>query len=216
MFDKKTIIRYNLIGDNMLSINKVISDEYYINKSRFITKLFRIDNPDEINNIINSVKKEYRDATHYCYAYIIDQVKHFDDDGEPSGTAGMPILNVLENNNLNHVLCIVIRYFGGIKLGAGGLVRAYTKSATNVMDNNSFIELDKGQLLAIYFNYNDTKQIDHFLNGTKVVSKEFTDVVIYHIQIPDNQIDKYISFFKDHKIKYKQLNEVYIEKELTQ
>ena len=128
----------------------------------------------------------------------------------------MQRINVLENNNLNHVLCIVIRYFGGIKLGAGGLVRAYTKSVTTVMNNNYFIELDKGQLLAIYFNYNDTKQIDRFLNGTKIVSKEFTDMVIYHIQIPGNQIEKYISFFKDHKIEYKQLNEVYIEKELTQ
>lgn len=200
----------------MLSIKEPLTDEYCINKSRFITKIYRVDNPDNIKSIINHVKEEYKDATHYCYAYIIDQVKHFDDDGEPSGTAGMPILNVLENNNLNHVLCIVIRYFGGIKLGAGGLVRAYTKSVTTVMNNNYFIELDKGQLLAIYFNYNDTKQIDRFLNGTKIVSKEFTDMVIYHIQIPGNQIEKYISFFKDHKIEYKQLNEVYIEKELTQ
>lgn len=200
----------------MLSIKEPLTGEYCINKSRFITKIYRVDNPDNIKSIINHVKEEYKDATHYCYAYIIDQVKHFDDDGEPSGTAGMPILNVLENNNLNHVLCIVIRYFGGIKLGAGGLVRAYTKSVTTVMNNNYFIELDKGQLLAIYFNYNDTKQIDRFLNGTKIVSKEFTDMVIYHIQIPGNQIEKYISFFKDHKIEYKQLNEVYIEKELTQ
>lgn len=198
----------------MLSINKAISDEYYINKSRFITKLFRIDNPDEINNIINSVKKEYRDATHYCYAYIIDQVKHFDDDGEPSGTAGIPILNVLESNNLNHVLCVVIRYFGGIKLGAGGLVRAYTKSVTNVMDTNYFVQLDKGTEMIICFNYNDTKYIDYFLNNTKIIAKDFTDTIQYKLHIPNEQLDTYINFFNDHNIKYQQLDEIYIEKEL--
>lgn len=198
----------------MLSINKAISDEYYINKSRFITKLFRIDNPDEINNIINSVKKEYRDATHYCYAYIIDQIKHFNDDGEPSGTAGIPILNVLENNNLNHILCVVIRYFGGVKLGAGGLVRAYTKSVTNVMDTNYFVQLDKGTEMIICFNYNDTKCIDHFLNNTKIISKDFTDTIQYKLHIPNEQLDTYINFFNDHNIKYQQLDEIYIEKEL--
>ena len=86
-----------------------------------------VDNIEDINNILNNIKNEYKDATHYCYAYIIDNTKRFNDDGEPGGTAGMPILNVIEQNNLNHVLIVVVRYFGGIKLGAGGLVRAYSK-----------------------------------------------------------------------------------------
>ena len=102
-----------------------------INKSKFYGIIIPINNIEEIPNILNNIKNEYKDATHYCYAYILDNIKRFNDDGEPGGTAGMPILNVLENNNLNHLLAVVVRYFGGIKLGAGGLVRAYTNSITN-------------------------------------------------------------------------------------
>ena len=80
----------------MLSIKKYSENEIIINKSRFITSIFRIDNIENINNYIKEIKKKYKDATHYCYAYIIDNNKRFNDDGEPSGTAGMPILDVLE------------------------------------------------------------------------------------------------------------------------
>ena len=105
-----------------------------INKSKFICELIYINNENEIIKRLNTIKNKYKDATHYCYAYICDNVKRFNDDGEPGGTAGMPILNVLENNNLNHVLCVVIRYFGGIKLGAGGLVRAYSDVTLQAID----------------------------------------------------------------------------------
>lgn len=198
----------------MLSIKNTITNEYCINKSRFITKLYRVDNLDSIKDIINNIKDEYKDATHYCYAYIIDQVKHFSDDGEPTGTAGMPILNVLENNSLNHILCIVIRYFGGIKLGAGGLVRAYTKSVTNIMDNKNFIELVKGKEFIINFDYNMIKQIDYFLKNTKIISKSFDNIIKYHLQIADDKQDMYISFFEENNIEYQQLNNIYMEKEL--
>ena len=122
---------------------KTIEDSNYtivINKSKFICELLYINNQDEIDSKLKDIKHKYKGATHYCYAYIYDNNKRFNDDGEPGGTAGMPILNVLENNNLNHVLCVVIRYFGGIKLGAGGLVRAYTKSASEVIKLVNLIE----------------------------------------------------------------------------
>lgn len=111
----------------------MIENEIIIKKSKFITKLYEIDNTNCINEIIDDLKKEYKKATHICYAYIVNGQEKAVDDGEPSGTAGRPILNVLQKRKENNKLIVVIRYFGGIKLGAGGLVRAYTKSASEIL-----------------------------------------------------------------------------------
>ena len=108
----------------MKSIQKEITSEIIINKSRFITILTNINDIDKVKEKLEEIKKKYKDATHYCYAYIINNHEKCSDNGEPSGTAGMPILNVLKQNDLTNILCVVIRYFGGIKLGAGGLIRA--------------------------------------------------------------------------------------------
>lgn len=115
----------------MYIINNNVENEIIIKKSRFITKLIYIDDIDEVNKIIDNLKKEYKKATHICYAYIIDGKEKAVDDGEPSGTAGRPILNVIQKKSVTNVLAVVIRYFGGIKLGAGGLVRAYTNSISD-------------------------------------------------------------------------------------
>lgn len=113
----------------MYIIDKDIENEIIIKKSKFITKLYYIEDVSKVNDIINNLKKEYKKCTHICYAYIIGSNVKAVDDGEPSGTAGKPILNVLNKKNITNVLCVTIRYFGGIKLGASGLTRAYTKSA---------------------------------------------------------------------------------------
>ena len=113
----------------MLSV-KNNTNTIIIKNSRFICLLYQVNNIEEINKYLDEAKKTYKDATHYCYAYIIDNISKCSDDGEPSNTAGLPMLQVLKHNNLNNVLCIVIRYFGKILLGAGGLVRAYSKSVT--------------------------------------------------------------------------------------
>ena len=104
----------------MYTISNNSKYELIIKNSKFITLLYKINNEDIVKKILNNVKEIYPDATHYCYAYIIDNQKKSSDDGEPSKTAGLPILKVLENNQLNHILAIVVRYFGGIKLGANG------------------------------------------------------------------------------------------------
>ena len=107
-----------------------------IKKSKFFGYTFEVKTPDEVLAILTQLKKEHKKATHICYAYKIvngcEYVK-FSDDGEPSGTAGRPILNVIEKKKLENVLVCVVRYFGGIKLGAGGLVRAYTKCASDLL-----------------------------------------------------------------------------------
>ena len=106
--------------------------EIIIKKSKFISFLFEIKKLEDINKIINELKIEHKKATHICYAYKLDNNVKYYDDGEPNGTAGKPIYNIIEKKNLNNILIVVIRYFGGIKLGAGGLLRAYSNSASNL------------------------------------------------------------------------------------
>ncbi len=115
-------------------MNKLIKNNIIlIKKSKFLTFLYEIDNLEEIKEILNNLKIEHKKATHICYAYKIGVNAKYFDDGEPAGTAGKPIFNVIEKKNLNNVLIIVIRYFGGIKLGAGGLFRAYSNCASEIL-----------------------------------------------------------------------------------
>lgn len=161
-----------------------------INKSRFITNIFSVDNLDEVNDYLEKVRNKYKDATHHCYAYILDNTKRFNDDNEPSGTAGMPILDCLEKNNLNHVLCVVTRYFGGIKLGAGGLVRAYSNSVSNALNNTKKQELIDGYQVLIRFSYNKTDDINKLLENYEIISKNFNNDVEYIVNIDNNIKEK--------------------------
>ncbi|HIS87253.1 MAG TPA: YigZ family protein [Candidatus Caccenecus avistercoris] len=104
-----------------------------IKKSKFIAYYYEVDDASEVKDIINNLKKEHKKARHIPYAYKINQDMKKSDDKEPSGTSGMPILNIIQKNNLNYVLIAVVRYFGGIKLGAGGLIRAYGNAAKEVI-----------------------------------------------------------------------------------
>ncbi len=110
-------------------------DEFYEKKSHFIGRVWQVDTEEEALERIQAMKKQHYDATHNCWAYIIrDGAVRFSDDGEPGGTAGMPMLQVLQREGLYNIVCVVTRYFGGILLGAGGLVRAYTKGAKIAVD----------------------------------------------------------------------------------
>lgn len=111
----------------------MIENEIIIKKSKFITKLYNINNVEDVKDIIENLKKEYKKATHICFAYSINGQEKAFDDGEPSHTAGLPILNVIHMKKLNNTLIVVIRYFGGVKLGAGPLTRAYSKSASEIV-----------------------------------------------------------------------------------
>lgn len=179
---------YNLSGDFMYSVDNIYINEYIINKSRFITYLIPVKSIDEVNNHINEIKNKYKDATHHCYAYIIDNVKRFNDDGEPGGTAGMPILNVIESNNLNYVLAVVVRYFGGIKLGAGGLVRAYSKSVSSSLIDDNITTLIDGYKVEIVVSYDEQKRLDYILKDYEY-NKTFSDVVSYIINVPKDDMN---------------------------
>ena len=192
----------------MQTIKNNIHNEIIIKNSRFICYLYKIKSVSDVNIILENIKLIEKDATHYCYAYIIDDIKKSSDDGEPSGTAGIPILKVLENNNLNNVLAIVIRYFGGIKLGANGLIRAYTKSVSNTINVDNISELVKGYNLCIEFNYNQSKEIDYLLRNIVINSKEFGNTVKYNIDIPVDFLEN----IKISNVEYEIIKEINIEK----
>lgn len=192
----------------MYTIKNNTNNEIVIKNSKFITYLYKINNINDISNYLNQIKEINKDATHYCYAYILDNIKKADDDGEPSGTAGIPILKVLENNNVNNILAIVVRYFGGIKLGANGLIRAYTKSTTNTLSKDNIIELTKGYNINIEFNYNQIKEIDYLLKNININNKEFNTTIKYNIDIPIS----FLEIIKINNITYQILKEINIEK----
>lgn len=177
-----------------------------IKNSKFICYLFQVEQKQEIIKLLEQIKTKHYDATHCCYAYILDNEKKESDDGEPSGTAGIPMLQTLEKNNLNHVLCIVVRYFGKIKLGAGGLVRAYTKSVTETLKDH-IISLKEGVCVKITFPYDKLKTIDYILKDIKIVEKSFHDLVTYQIHISIEDL-KILEGIKD--LEFKSLYHLYL------
>ena len=192
----------------MYTISNNSKYELIIKNSKFITLLYKINNEDIVKKILNNVKEIYPDATHYCYAYIIGNQKKSSDDGELSKTAGMPILKVLENNQLNHILAIVVRYFGGIKLGANGLIRAYSKCTSNALKENTIKELIQGYNINITFPYQDLKKIDYLLKDIKINSKTFDNSIIYNLDIPTTFLNTIIN----NNIPYQIIKDIYIEK----
>ena len=174
----------------MYSIKNNIDNTIIIKKSKFITKLYKINNLNEINTILENLKKEYRDATHICYAYILNGIQKCSDDGEPSKTAGMPILNVLKKQGLNYILAVVIRYFGGIKLGAGGLTRAYSNSIIEALNIAEIVELTDGYNITIEFDYNNIKEIDMLLKDIEIYNKIFDELIVYSLYITDEKFQE--------------------------
>ena len=138
----------------MKTIPENTQNEIIIKNSRFLTYLLELSSSD-ISSFLENIKNKNPKANHYCYAYIYENEKGCSDDGEPSRTAGAPMLNVLEKEELNHVLAVTVRYFGGIKLGPGGLVRAYTKSVTEALKNVSLVELIEAYKVKVTWSYTD-------------------------------------------------------------
>ena len=169
----------------MQTIKENVTNEIIINKSKFITEIQKINNIEEINEKLKQIKQKYKDATHYCYGYIINGKEKCSDDGEPTGTAGIPILNVLKQNNLTNILCVVIRYFGGIKLGAGGLIRAYNTSISKALNKAQITNLTNGYQITIEFNYNNLKQINYLLKNLDI-QKNFQTNITYTFNIKES------------------------------
>ena len=150
-------------GDNTVEI--------VIEKSRFIATAIHVDSVEEAQEFIASKRKKYFDATHNCYGYLIGDKAKFSDDGEPQGTAGMPIYECIKNSKIDHVCVVVTRYFGGIKLGAGGLVRAYSGSCAEALKTATKVYMTDCTIAEVVVDYSLLKGLRKVLFG-KVVEKD--------------------------------------------
>lgn len=173
---------------------KNASAEITINKSNFIGHIARTSSEEEAKAFVSEIKEKYKDATHNCSAYIIGEsalIQRADDDGEPSGTAGVPILEVLKREELYNTTVVVTRYFGGIKLGAGGLIRAYAKSTSEAVKAAGKVYLVMMHPVTLVVDYTFTNSLEHYFenNDIQIRDTEYTDKVTYHFYVESNKKD---------------------------
>ena len=175
-----------------------------IKKSRFICHAKRVYSEEEARDFIAAIKKEHYKATHNCSAFIVgekSEIKRTSDDGEPIGTAGVPMLGVMENHQLTNVCFVVTRYFGGIKLGAGGLIRAYAGSVALAIKEIGLIEIKEQAGLRLKMSYSQYQNFDNFLKAEDLIEfdTEFTDLVATTIYIDKQEkeplVQKLVEFF---------------------
>jgi len=179
-----------------LAIKESAENEIIINKSRFICFISRANTESQAIEIIKGIKKKHYNANHNCSAYIIGENgihQKANDDGEPSGSAGIPMLEVLRKNNLTDTVCVVTRYFGGTKLGAGGLIRAYGQSVSEVIKQVGIIEKKKMQLIEVEVEYSQIGLLDAKFNEYVVINKIFLEKVFYTFQISLNVVESFIN-----------------------
>lgn len=168
-------------------------------KSKFIANVFYVESREEADSIIKEVNKKYYDARHNCYAYRIVTgngiIEKASDDGEPSGTAGGPMLNILSKSNLGNVLVVVTRYFGGILLGTGGLVKAYSFACALGLEKAGIVEKNIADLYKIEINYTDVDKFKYFAKNNEIIilKEEYLENVILEIAIKDEKALKNIS-----------------------
>ena len=165
-------------------------------KSRFIANLMYIENEEEALSKIREIKKKYYDARHNCFAYrVLSEdfiIQRSSDDGEPSGTAGAPMLNILEKNNIANVLVVVTRYFGGVLLGTGGLVKAYSETTLKAIQENELEEKEMGYEVLFILSYQNVKQLEYFfkINNIKIIKKEYLDNVTILVELSKDKYKK--------------------------
>ncbi len=173
-------------------MKSIINEETFeitIKNSKFIGIIKHVESKDDVRNILKGLKDKYNNATHYCYAFTLINDKGFSDDGEPNKTAGVPILKVIESEDLVNVLVVVIRYFGGIKLGPGGLIRAYSNTCKEVINKSTLVELIKGIEASITFNYSKEKEINYLLKDSIIKSKSYEETCTYIIETTKEVLD---------------------------
>ena len=175
-------------------------DEFIEKKSRFIGRIWPVESEEEALEKIQAMKKQHYDATHNCWAYILkDGAVRFSDDGEPGGTAGMPMLQVLQREGLFNVVCVVTRYFGGILLGAGGLVRAYTKGAKIAVDaaGKSMKRVWTVLYVPCPYSFYERVKLETAAFGGIIRTTDFTSEVELEILLPQQQAQPFLDRLTD-------------------
>ena len=195
------------------AIKENASYEIVEKKSKFIGNVFYIETREEAENIIKEQKKKYHDARHNCWAFrVIDDgniIEKSSDDGEPSGTAGAPMLNILSKEDIVNTLVVVTRYFGGILLGTGGLVKAYSETTKSALEKAQITKIDDGYIYNVEIKYSDLDSFKYFIknNEINIVKEEYFENVILSIFLMKNKTN----YFQKEKIS--KFNIIKIEKE---
>ncbi|WP_373105154.1 YigZ family protein [Gemella morbillorum] len=182
-----------------ITIKENSYDEFVEKKSTFITHLVRVTSEEEAREFIQKMKKKHYDATHVCSCYVVgdnNEITRTNDDGEPSGTAGAPMLDVLVKNEIKNVCATVIRYFGGTKLGTGGLVRAYGGGVINALKNATLVERKDALEIRLELDYSLNGKIEYEIEKTNFIvnNLEYTDKIIYTIYVMEEDYDSFQSW----------------------
>lgn len=181
------------------TIKENASAELVEKKSRFIANIFYVETREEAENIIKSINKKYHDARHNCYAYRIFSgegiIEKSSDDGEPSGTAGAPMLTILSKNDLANILVVITRYFGGILLGTGGLVKAYSKACSLGLEQAEIINKEIANVYKIEISYTDIDKFKYFAKNHQIIilKEEYLENVILEVGIREKNLLKNIA-----------------------
>ena len=197
--------------EEFITIENNVDSEFVEKKSKFIGNLFYIESSKQAEEIIKETKKKYFDAKHNCIAYRVIEngqiIERFSDNGEPQGTAGAPMLNILQKNNLVNVLIIVTRYFGGILLGTGGLVKAYQKSLMLALEDWKKITKVLGESLEVKLAYSDLESFKYYCKNNKIniVDIDYKEDVVCKIELEE---DKKAKLLEDYEIKNIKLNNI--------
>jgi uncharacterized YigZ family protein len=184
------------------TVKAIGENEISIQRSRFISHIARAETEAVAQEFIQTIKKKHSDATHNCSAYLIgenDQIQKANDDGEPSGTAGVPILEVLKKRKLKDTVVVVTRYFGGIKLGAGGLIRAYGKSTSEGLDAVGIVERRLVQTIHVKIDYTWLGKIEKEIRASSYIIKEihYLDIVELEVYVEDEQVQVFIDWMTE-------------------
>ncbi len=178
-------------------------------KSKFIAEIYYVENEEEIEEILNKTRKKYYDARHNCYAYRILKegriIERQSDDGEPSGTAGAPMLNILSKKELINVLVIVTRYFGGILLGTGGLVKAYSDALSLALDKSQIVQKEEGYVIEIEISYEDMRKFENtcIKNNIEIIEKEYGEKIKISLEILKRNYEEFVE--KNLKINFQNI-----------
>ncbi|MGO3113744.1 MAG: YigZ family protein [Staphylococcus saprophyticus] len=185
--------------DTIITIKAEHIIENVINKSRFIAHIKPVESEEDAKAFINQVSTKHREAAHNCSAYTIgDQmnIQKANDNGEPSGTAGVPMLDILKKLEIHNACVVVTRYFGGIKLGGGGLIRAYSGAVRDVIYDIGRVELKPAIPTTVTINYDLTGKFEYELESTSYLLRDqsYTDKVSYQIDVVASDYDEFIAF----------------------
>ena len=204
--------------DKFKTIKQNSKAEIEEKKSRFIAELFYIENVNQAEEYIKQVKKKHFDARHHCYAYRIIQNNEIkdkqSDDGEPSGTAGAPMLNILTKNQIVNVLVIVTRYFGGTLLGTGGLVKAYSEATLKAIENTEIIMQELGYEMQITITYADLEKFKYYAqkNSINIINTKYENNIVCTIEINKEEKEKLLMQENFNILEYAVLREKYIRR----